>query len=56
MLGNGAGLELDVHAFTFDANGDGVYGPPEHGAYYRADALTLICPRNIALVRQKRAQ
>lgn len=40
VLGNGAGLEVDVHAFTFDENGDGVYGPPENGDYYRADALT----------------
>ena len=40
VLGNGAGLEVDVHAFTFDENGDGVYGPPANGDYYRADALT----------------
>jgi len=40
VLGNGEGGELDVHAFTLDANGDGVYGPPENGEYYRADALT----------------
>ena len=40
VLGNGAGLEVDVHAFTFDENGDGVYGSPENGDYYRADALT----------------
>jgi lincosamide nucleotidyltransferase A/C/D/E len=39
VLGNGAGLEVDVHAFTFNENGDGVYGPPEQGDYYRADAL-----------------
>jgi lincosamide nucleotidyltransferase A/C/D/E len=39
VLGNGAGLEVDVHAFTFDENGDGVYGPRENGDYYRADAL-----------------
>ncbi len=40
VLGDGTGLEVDVHAFTFDANGDGVYGPPADGAYYRADALS----------------
>lgn len=40
VMGNGAGLEVDIHAFTFDGNGDGVYGPPENGDYYRADALT----------------
>jgi lincosamide nucleotidyltransferase A/C/D/E len=40
VLANGDGLEVDVHAFTFDGNGDGVYGPPENGDYYRAEALT----------------
>ena len=40
VLGNDEGLEVDVHAFIFDENGDGVYGPPENGAYYRAEALT----------------
>ncbi len=40
VLGNDAGLEVDVHAFVFDENGDGVYGPPENGDYYRAEALT----------------
>ena len=40
VLSNGARQEVDVHAFTFDGNGDGVYGPPENGDYYRADALT----------------
>lgn len=40
VLGNDAGLEVDVHAFVFDENGDGVYGPPQNGDYYRADALT----------------
>jgi len=39
-LGNDAGREIDVHAFTFDSHGDGVYGPPENGEYYRASALT----------------
>ena len=40
VLADGAGLEIDVHAFTFDAHGDGVYGPPENGDFYRAAALT----------------
>ncbi|OUM93155.1 MAG: hypothetical protein BAA04_13000 [Firmicutes bacterium ZCTH02-B6] len=40
VLGNGAGLEVDVHAFVFDENGDGVYGPPENGEYYPKEALT----------------
>ena len=40
VLGDHTGLEIDVHAFTLDENGDGVYGPPDNGDYYRADALT----------------
>ena len=40
VLDDGAGLQVDAHAFTFDENGDGVYGPPENGDVYRADALT----------------
>lgn len=32
--------QVDVHAFTFDEQGDGVYGPLENGAFYRAEALT----------------
>ena len=40
VLGNGDGLEIDVHTFAFDQNGNGVYGPPENGDYYWADALT----------------
>jgi len=40
VLGDGPGREIDCHVFTFDENGDGVYGPPENGEYYRADALT----------------
>jgi len=40
VLGDGAGLQVDVHAFGLDERGDGVYGPPEAGEFYRADALT----------------
>jgi lincosamide nucleotidyltransferase A/C/D/E len=40
VLGDGNGLELDVHAVTFDEWGDGILGPPERGETYRADALT----------------
>jgi len=40
VLGDGAGLEVDVHAFAFDEHGHGVYGPPENGDFYRAEALT----------------
>jgi catechol 2,3-dioxygenase-like lactoylglutathione lyase family enzyme len=40
VLGDAGGLELDVHAVTFDERGDGVLGPPERGEAYPADALT----------------
>ena len=40
VLANGRGREVDVHAFTFDEHGDGVYGPAENGDFYRAEALT----------------
>ncbi|HEY8497537.1 MAG TPA: hypothetical protein VIK98_10975 [Limnochordales bacterium] len=53
VLGNGCGLEVDVHAFVFDENGDGVYGPPENGQYYRKEALTgrgFICGRPVRCI------
>jgi lincosamide nucleotidyltransferase A/C/D/E len=40
VLDDGAGLQVDVHAFTFDERGDGVYGPSENGDAYPAEALT----------------
>jgi lincosamide nucleotidyltransferase A/C/D/E len=40
VLEDAAGLQVDAHAFTFDERGDGVYGPPENGHFYRAEALT----------------
>ena len=40
VMANSGGLEIDVHAFTFDGKGDGVYGPPENGDFYWAEALT----------------
>jgi lincosamide nucleotidyltransferase A/C/D/E len=40
VLEDGAGLQVDAHAFTFDEHGDGVYGPPENGDFYVAEALT----------------
>jgi lincosamide nucleotidyltransferase A/C/D/E len=40
VLEDGAGLQVDAHAFAFDEHGDGVYGPPENGDFYRAEALT----------------
>lgn len=53
VLGNDAGLEVDVHAFVFDENGDGVYGPPENGEYYRKEALTgqgFICGQPVRCI------
>ena len=53
VLGNDAGLEVDVHAFVFDENGDGVYGPPENGEYYRKEALTgqgVICGQPVRCI------
>jgi lincosamide nucleotidyltransferase A/C/D/E len=40
VLGDGQGLEVDVHAITFDAEGNGVYGPPDNGEFYPAASLT----------------
>lgn len=31
---------MDLHVVVFDKDGNGVYGPPEHGAVYPADSLT----------------
>jgi lincosamide nucleotidyltransferase A/C/D/E len=40
VLGDGAGRQVDFHVLVFDEHGDGVYGPPENGEVYPADALT----------------
>jgi lincosamide nucleotidyltransferase A/C/D/E len=40
VLADGRGLEVDVHAITFDAKGNGVYGPPDKGELYPAASLT----------------
>jgi lincosamide nucleotidyltransferase A/C/D/E len=42
VLADGRGLEVDVHAITFDAEGNGVYGPPDKGELYPAASLTGI--------------
>ena len=39
VLGEPAGLLVDVHAFVFDAQGNGIYGPAEHGVMFPADSL-----------------
>jgi lincosamide nucleotidyltransferase A/C/D/E len=40
VLGDGAGRLVDVHAVTFDAAGNGLYGPVEKGVMYPAASLT----------------
>jgi lincosamide nucleotidyltransferase A/C/D/E len=38
-LGDMAGHEVDFHVVVLDEKGDGVYGPPENGDVYPAEAL-----------------
>ncbi len=40
VLGDGQGHEVDVHAIVFDADGNGIYGPPERGVMYPAASLS----------------
>lgn len=40
VLGDNAGHEVDVHAITFDDEGNGLYGPKEKGVMYPAASLT----------------
>lgn len=40
VLGDDAGHEVDFHVVELDDDGRGVYGPPENGDFYPADALT----------------
>jgi lincosamide nucleotidyltransferase A/C/D/E len=39
-LGDGAGHEVDFHVIVLNQTGDGVYGPPENGELYPAEALS----------------
>ncbi len=39
VLGDNHGRLVDVHAVVFDAEGDGLYGPPEKGVMYPASSL-----------------
>lgn len=40
VLGDAHGREVDIHVIVFDAEGNGIYGPAEHGEQYPAAALT----------------
>ena len=40
VLGDAAGHDVDLHVVTLDANGNGIYGPPERGQRYPAASLT----------------
>lgn len=40
VLGDESGLEVDVHAIIFDAEGNGLYGPEEEGMFYSVESLT----------------
>ncbi len=40
VMGDKLGREIDFHAVLFDASGNGLYGPPEKGVIYPAEALT----------------
>jgi lincosamide nucleotidyltransferase A/C/D/E len=40
VLGDAAGRRVDVHAIEFNAAGEGVLGPAEHGHAYPAGALS----------------
>jgi lincosamide nucleotidyltransferase A/C/D/E len=42
VLGDNNGRLVDVHAVTLDAEGNGLYGPPEKGVMYPAGSLTGI--------------
>ena len=40
VLGDVAGREVDFHVIVFDADGNGVLGPPENGDAYPPGSLT----------------
>jgi lincosamide nucleotidyltransferase A/C/D/E len=40
VMGDERGHEVDFHVIVLDEHGDGVYGPPENGDRYPAEALT----------------
>ncbi len=38
-MGDDSGHEVDFHVVVLDADGHGIYGPPEKGERYPAEAL-----------------
>jgi len=40
VLGDDTGRQIDFHVIVLDEHGRGLYGPPENGEYYPAEALT----------------
>lgn len=40
VLGDNQGHEIDVHVIVLDEQGNGIYGPPQHGDMYPAESLT----------------
>lgn len=40
VLGDVDGRFVDVHVIALDAEGNGIYGPPERGVMYPAESLT----------------
>ena len=40
VLGDDTGHQIDFHVIVLDEHGRGLYGPPENGKYYPAEALT----------------
>src|SRR6266480_2894430 len=40
VLGDSTGHQIDFHVIVLDEERRGIYGPPENGSYYPAEALT----------------
>ena len=40
VLGDDSGHQIDFHVIVLDEHGRGIYGPPENGEFYPAEALT----------------
>ena len=38
-MGDGKGKEVDLHVIVLDSEGNGIYGPAEHGEMYPAEVL-----------------
>jgi lincosamide nucleotidyltransferase A/C/D/E len=53
VLGNRVGRQIDFHVVVPADDGRGVYGPPENGEFYSADALTgtgTVCGRQVRCI------